>query len=232
MNGTISEKLNLFFHQLDDLCQHIGRDAETISTVLATKYVDSLQMVDLLNTIKRHPKRSIWIGENRIQDAVKKLDSIETHQPDLLSSTRKILIGTLQKNKVNRAVEYFDEIHSVDSKELAVCIDDRLRRIGKRMPVFLQINVSGEESKHGISFIIADEAIKAVSALAHLHLVGLMTMAPRSADEERIRSVFRSLRMLADRYGLMTSMGMSNDWKIAIMEGSDILRIGSAIFRV
>ncbi len=230
MNGTISEKLDLFFHLLDDVCVRIGRDAETISTVLATKYVNSLEMVDLLNTIKRHPKRSICIGENRIQDAVKKFDAIKTHQPNILSSTRKILIGTLQKNKVNKAIDMFDEIHSVDSKELAVCIDDRLCLIGKKMPIFLQINVSGEVLKHGIPFIEADEVIKEVKTLTHFHLEGLMTMAPFTSDQDSIRSVFRSLRQLADHHCVKTSMGMSNDWKIAIEEGSDILRIGSAIF--
>lgn len=151
---------------------------------------------------------------------------------------KKILIGTLQKNKVNKAIGLFDEIHSMDSLELAHCIDERLRLIGKRMPVFLQVNVSGEKSKHGISLKEADKAIesfgftqdKQSSRFPNLELKGLMTMAPLTSDKEPIRSAFRSLRQLADRYDLKTSMGMSNDWKIAIEEGSDMIRIGSLIF--
>lgn len=228
--SDISERLDQFFVELDDVCRQCVRDPKRISLVLATKYLNETPSRELLDIIRTYPRWSIAIGENRIQDAEKKFDYVKKIQPALLSSVRKILIGTLQKNKVNKAIELFDEIHSIDSLKLAECIDDRLHFLEKRMPVFLQINISGERSKHGVPIEEADGVITNLINRSHVDLKGLMTMAPFTSDQEIIKSVFRSLRQLADRYQLKTSMGMSSDWKIAVEEGSDILRIGSKVF--
>ena len=98
------------------------------------------------------------------------------------------------------------------------------------MPIFLEINISGEKTKHGIDYNNASEVIERVKIMPNIKLDGLMTMAPYTNDKNLIRQTFRKLRQLADRYKLKTSMGMSSDWQIAIEEGSDILRIGSIIF--
>lgn len=141
-----------------------------------------------------------------------------------------IFIGNLQKNKINKAIELFDEIYSIDSVGLARELNKRLEKAGKSMPVFLEVNVSGEETKHGVKPEEVDQIMSTKLQFRNVTINGLMTMAPFTNDQNIIRDVFRKLKTLADRYGLQTSMGMSHDWKIAVEQGSDIIRIGSKIF--
>ena len=138
------------------------------------------------------------------------------------------MVGHLQSNKTKSAVELFDIIHSVDSVRLA---DILYRRTQKTLPVLLEVNVSGEATKGGFSVAETEAAVKEIRQLPNLKVLGLMAVAPFVADAEEVRPVFRKLRELRDSLGLEhLSMGMTDDFEVAIEEGATMLRIGRAIF--
>ncbi|OGO59296.1 MAG: YggS family pyridoxal phosphate enzyme, partial [Chloroflexi bacterium RBG_19FT_COMBO_47_15] len=138
------------------------------------------------------------------------------------------MVGHLQSNKAKAAVELFDIIHSVDSVRLAEILS---RRAEKTLPVLLEVNVSGEATKGGFSVAGIAAAVNEIRQLPNLKTMGLMTVAPFVADPEEIRPVFRKLRELRDSLELKhLSMGMTDDFEVAIEEGASMLRIGRAIF--
>jgi pyridoxal phosphate enzyme (YggS family) len=140
------------------------------------------------------------------------------------------LIGTLQRNKVSRVVGAVRLIHSVDSLRLLQAIDARARALGISQEVLLQINVSGEESKHGFAPEELPEVLEAAQPLSGVRVTGLMTMAPLG-DPDAARPYFRRLRELSQDVGLdRLSMGMSDDFEVAIEEGATLIRVGSALF--
>jgi pyridoxal phosphate enzyme (YggS family) len=163
-------------------------------------------------------------GENRVQEALEKMEIAP-------KDSEWHLIGTLQKNKVNKAVGVFSLIHSVDSLELAEKINDVSLQKGVVTPILLQVNVSGEESKHGFTAETVTADFTRLKSMANLRIEGLMTMAPFTEDANIRRDCFKKLRVLRDKLGVKElSMGMSNDWREAVQEGATILRVGSAIF--
>jgi PLP dependent protein len=173
------------------------------------------------------------LGENKVQEASSK-------QP-LLSELRVEwhLIGSLQKNKANRAAEIFDWIESLDDFELASKLDRACERLNKRMPVLIQVNVGREASKSGIAEEEVADFAGRVSAFKHLEVRGLMALPPYSEDPEESRPHFIRLRELAERIESQKldaismkelSMGMSHDFPVAIQEGATLVRIGTAIF--
>jgi len=163
-------------------------------------------------------------GENRVQEALGKMKEAP---PDV----RWHLIGTLQKNKVAKAVGRFFLIHSVDTPELAEKISACAERQGSVQPILLQVNTSDEESKQGLSAEAWERAFPSLLNLPGIALRGLMTMAPLTDDEALIRGCFSRLRQLRDKLGLSElSMGMSQDYAIALEEGATLLRIGTAVF--
>ena len=138
------------------------------------------------------------------------------------------MVGHLQTNKAKVAVEIFDIIHSVDSVKLAEVIS---RRAEKTIPILLEVNVAGEASKSGFSLTEVESALEAITRLPRLEIRGLMTIAPMVTDAEQVRPVFRQLRSLRDSLGLkQLSMGMTDDFEIAIEEGATMVRIGRATF--
>lgn len=171
-------------------------------------------------------------GENRVQEALVK-------QPELPSDSRWHFIGTLQSNKVNKVISHFHLIHSVDHPLLARNISDASLKQGVVTPILLQVNTSGEKSKHGLT---GDEwmvHLKDMNSLPGIQLEGLMTIAPHTEDGNRIRMCFRQLRLFRDQFQQKVkdphlfkhlSMGMSHDYLIAIEEGATCIRLGSAIF--
>jgi PLP dependent protein len=171
-------------------------------------------------------------GENRVQEALPK---IEAFHPEGMYWH---MIGHLQSNKAGKVVAPFDYVQSVDSLHLALALDRYADQHGKRLPVLLQVNVSGEASKEGIPLAGAPELARQVLALPHIEVQGLMTIAPLVENAEEVRPVFRKLRMLRDRLRIELpggawqhlSMGMTDDYSIAIAEGATIVRIGRAIF--
>ena len=169
------------------------------------------------------------IGENYVQEALKKYEKLN------LSNVELHLIGHLQKNKINKALKIFDCIQSIDSYELAEAIDKRAKKI---IPVFIEVNIADEETKFGVKKEYLIDLIKKISQLKNIRVEGLMTM-PYFDDPNDARPYFREMKALFEKIRLMNlpnvfmkylSMGMSNDYKIAIEEGSNMIRIGTAIF--
>jgi pyridoxal phosphate enzyme (YggS family) len=184
------------------------------------------------------------LGENRVQEAAPKIAALA----DALPRPRWHLIGHLQRNKARAAAELFDMVQSVDSLRLAEALDRHAAELGRRLPVLLQVNVSGEESKDGLALAggIASRAayarltadLERIVALPQLEVRGLMTIAPLAGDPAAARPTFRLLRELRDDLARRLpqarwdelSMGMTDDFEAAIAEGATIVRVGRAIF--
>jgi len=163
-------------------------------------------------------------GENRVQEAEEKIGQLS----DLKLDVTWHMVGHLQSNKAKTAVELFDIIHSTDSVRLAEILS---RQAEKTLPVLLQVNVSEEATKSGFAVNEVGAAVEEIRQLPNLRLVGLMTIAPLVAETEEVRPVFRKLRELRDSLRLEhLSMGMTDDFEVAIEEGATMLRIGRAIF--
>ncbi len=209
-----------------DAAARSGRPAEAVTIVGVCKTVGRPAIDAAYAAGLRH------FGENRVQDAVAKF------RPDDPDDLVLHLIGHLQTNKARTAVELFDVIHSADSRRLLDELARRAARAAGSLPILLEVNISGEASKHGL----APAEVEAVAAhavgLAHLRLRGLMTVAPLVDDAELVRPVFRGLRELRDRlcechsdWALPElSMGMTNDYPVAVEEGATLVRVGRAIF--
>jgi len=171
-------------------------------------------------------------GENRVQEALPKIAAFHPR------GLRWHMIGHLQSNKASKVVSPVYCVHSVDSLYLAQVLNRHAGEQRKRLLVLLQVNVSGEASKEGMSRAETPELARQIVALPHLQVEGLMTMAPLVEDPEQVRPVFRELRLLRDRLRAALpasswqhlSMGMTDDYAVAIEEGATIVRIGRAIF--
>jgi len=202
-----------------------GRDPHSVMLVGATKGVDA----DRVRTAVAAGLREI--GENRIQEALPKISALGP-------GPRWHLIGHLQRNKARPAAEQFEVIHSIDGLATAQAVDRAAGRAGRRVAVLVEVNVAGEAMKYGVPPEAAGALVAAVGSCAHLAPVGLMTVAPMTDDPETVRPVFRRLRELRDRLreegagqGFRElSMGMSDDFEVAIEEGATMVRIGRAIF--
>ena len=198
---------------------------------------DSVRLLAVSKTFPPEDIRTVFeagqirFGENKVQE-------LQTKVPVLPAEIEWHLIGHLQSNKAAKAVEAAQWIHSVDSVHLAEKIGNAAARLGKQINILLEVNISGEESKFGLhSFEDTAPAAEAVLRFPELHLCGLMTMAEPGVSEARLRSTFSGLRSLRDRLETEfriplpeLSMGMTSDYREAILEGSTIVRIGSAIF--
>ncbi len=180
------------------------------------------------------------MGESRLQEALTKLPNLPNTNSQ--KSITKHFIGRLQTNKVKEIVGLFDVIQSVDSLKLARKIDQECRKIRKTMPILIQVNTSDEPQKGGVSVDELDDLIEGISKLPNVRLEGLMTIAVRSDDKSKVRDCFRKLNEKFKNAKLdceirnqkckmsWLSMGMSGDYKIAIEEGSNMVRIGRGIF--
>ena len=172
------------------------------------------------------------IGENRVQEACRKFPALNPH-------LRLHIIGQLQTNKVKYIIEHAAMIQSLDRIELAAQIDRQARRIGKVMPVLVQVNIAEEEQKSGVSELELMDLLHACSDLQGLSVRGLMAIMPFVEDPETIRPYFRRMRALFDQVRALNisnitmeclSMGMSGDYIIAAEEGATMVRVGSSIF--
>ena len=203
-----------------------GRPASAIRLMAVTKTVSD----DLILTAIRTGVEII--GENYVQEAKRKIEKLgktgEWH-----------LIGHLQTNKAKYAVHLFDMIHSVDRLELAAELDRRARAAGRVIPILIEVNVGGEKSKSGVPLDSAPDLVRHVAPLENLSIRGLMTMPPWFDNPEESRPYFRTLRELGDKIAgeavprvemRELSMGMTDDYAVAIEEGATIVRIGRGIF--
>ena len=209
-----------------------GRDPTSVRLVAATKTLLPTHIVMAINAGLR------IFGENRVQEALVKMRAL-TSEERSLSDVSWHMIGHLQKNKVKSVVGNFDLIHSVDSLALAQAIDDRARSLETSQQILLQVNVSGESGKYGLAPAVVRSTVHGIASMKHVHLRGLMTIPPFAETAQQTRAIFCGLRSLAieiEDEGIdgvdMTelSMGMSDDYEIAIEEGATMVRIGRGIF--
>lgn len=173
------------------------------------------------------------IGENRVNDAIKKFESSSENMPDV----EKRFIGHLQSNKTKKCVNAFDTIDSIHSLKLLKKVSKECEKIKKKIEVLLEINTSGETQKKGFSVEDINEILQCFE-IQNVQVVGLMTMAPFTKDEKKIRSCFSLLRNMKNNLNKSfplkplkeLSMGMSNDYEIAIEEGATQIRLGTVLF--
>ncbi len=227
MNEIAVNIKNILF-KIESAAKRSGRDAKEIKLIAVTKTVD-------VNRVREAIDAGIKIlGENRVQEAQKKVTSYE-----LRVTSGKIewhLIGHLQKNKAKYAVQLFDLIHSIDSVALAEELNKQAAKINKIQDALVEVKLSGEEAKHGVSKDELIELLESTKDMKNLNITGLMTMPPFSDNQEDARPYFRELKRLRDEAGKNgfrlseLSMGMSHDFEAAIEEGATMVRIGRAIF--
>ena len=217
----LQEQLQQVRERISHACQRRGRDPSSVTLIGVTKTVPA----DVVGEAIRAGLTDL--GENRVQEAQAKRTALTA-----AGSVRWHLIGHLQRNKVKQAIELFDVIHSIDSLALASEMDRHAGQRGTRVDVLVQVNVSGGATKFGCAPQEVGPLAHSVTRMAHLRLIGLMTMAPFAEDPEASRPHFRRLRQVRDEIdaSLKLSMGMSGDFEVAIEEGADFVRIGTAIF--
>jgi hypothetical protein len=245
---TIGANLARVRENIAGAARRAGRDPGDVCLVAVTKLVPP----ELVALAVRAGVRDL--GENRVQEGVGKRQALETVHPDLGAAVRWHLIGHLQTNKAARAVAHFDLLHSVDSLRVAEAISAAILRgrpaaasgdrpaaaSGDRpAAILVQVNMAGEATKSGAPPAAIAGLVRDISRLPGLSVQGLMTIAPLAADAEDVRPVFRRVTALAreiDTLGLpgvgmeLLSMGMSQDYEVAISEGANVVRIGMAVF--
>lgn len=205
----------------------VGRDPQGIKLVAVSKTVDVAlirQAVDCGQTS---------FGENYLQEAAGKI-------PLLDSSTTWHFIGHLQSNKARLAVELFDVIQTVDRWKLAKALDTHSKKLNKKLPVLIQVNIGRESQKSGVLPELAEGLLRQIAQETDLDVRGLMTIPPFFSDPEKSRPYFKelfhlakrlaALNLFADNTNVELSMGMSDDYPIAIEEGATIVRVGTALF--
>jgi PLP dependent protein len=222
---SIADNLAHLHQQIADACRRSGR-AESEVALMAVSKMHPVEAI-----LEAHAAGQRLFGENRVQEFQEKSQHLAS-----LADAKFHLIGPLQSNKTSKAAELFDAIDAVDSLKIAQRLDAAAKSLNKRLPVLVEVKLSHEESKHGLAPAELPELLAAMEALESLDAVGLMTVPPWSEDAELARPYFRELRRLRDdalgRYPKLTqlSIGMSNDFAVAIEEGSTCVRVGTALF--
>lgn len=224
----LRERLDEVRRRIETCARRQGRDPAEITLVAVSKMHPPALLRQAIEA------GASDLGENRVQEAEAKIEELGSRPP------RWHLIGHLQANKARRAVTLFDVIQSVDSLLLARRLDRLCREEGRAsLPVMIQVDLAGEESKTGVSEDDLPGLVSAVKACERLRLTGLMTLPPFFVNAERARPYFRRLRELRDTLSSRLdfedsrgelSMGMSNDYEVAIEEGATVVRVGTAIF--
>ena len=214
---SIRENLKEVMQRIAQVCERRGRSPEEITLVAVTKGVTVSAIREAFSLGVR------FFGENRVQEARGKVAELVDLTPDITWH----MLGHLQSNKAKLAPQLFSLVHSVDSVKLAQILSHYAEG---GLPVLLQVNTSGEATRSGFTPQEVFTAAQEIGKLPHLEVKGLMTIAPLAGAEE-VRQSFRKLRQLKNTLGLEhLSMGMTDDFEIAIEEGATILRIGRAIF--
>ncbi len=217
---TTAKRVEAVRLRIADACRLSGRSLGDVTLVAVAKGFPAEAVREGAAAGLRH------FGENRVQEAQAKLPLLA----DLSPRPTWHMVGHLQTNKVKTALGLFDIIHSVDSLHLAEAISGRAPP-SVRVPVLLEVNVAGEAAKYGFSAEDLTAQAEAIRRLPGLDVRGLVTVAPMTDSPEQVRPVFRRLRGLAESLGLRElSMGMTDDFEVAVEEGATIVRIGRAIF--
>ena len=215
---SIAERVASVQGRIAAACARVGRDPRGVTLVAVSKTCPPTAIAEAYRAGVRH------FGENRVQEAEEKVPQVSA----LGAAPVWHLVGHLQTNKAKTAAGLFAIIHSVDSPRIAETLS---RHAPAALPVFLEVNMGGEASKSGAALQEVAALWKAVQGLPHIQVLGLMTVAPLAADPEAVRPLFRRLRETRDGLGLVgLSMGMTDDFEVAIEEGATHVRIGRAIF--
>ncbi|MCP4400056.1 MAG: YggS family pyridoxal phosphate-dependent enzyme [bacterium] len=204
---------------------------EHITIVLAAKTRTVEEVIEAIDAGATH------IGENYVQEA----ESMYAALGERVKDVEWHLIGTLQKNKINKALQMFDLFQTVDSLEKAKAIDTRTARLGKVLPVYIEVNIGSEDSKAGMppEYETIEQLVREIATLEHVCLEGIMTMGVFSPDPEDSRPYFRQAKKIFDRISSLDipnvllktlSMGMSDSYQVAIEEGSNMIRLGTVVF--
>lgn len=225
MNLSIRDRLEKIEDSIEAACSRAGRKRDEVLLMAVTKTHPVTTVEDAWKTGLRH------YGENRINEAVLKIEAFGF-------DAQWDLIGHLQSNKARLAVKHFDRIQSVDSEKLIRKISGIVREMGRESyPILLQVNAGEDPAKHGCAPEDAEKLLELAQEVENLTIDGLMTIAPLDQDLDVARRCFAHLRVIRDKLAICSglplkalSMGMSGDYRIAIEEGSTLVRVGSAIF--
>lgn len=229
--ASLHDRLSRVRETIADAAGRAGRDVDAIRLVAITKGHRAAALRAVLDAGLSE------IGENRVQEALEKFG--EAHETLRASGAIRHLVGPLQRNKARDAVALFDWIQSIDSRRIARTVSDRSDAAREEpLPVLVEVNVAGEEQRHGFAPEEVVEATLEIAELPGLAVRGLMTMAPHTDDESTLRGAFASVRRLWERIREQAadpavidtlSMGMSNDYALAIEEGATMVRLGTAL---
>ena len=223
----IPENLTQVKRRIIEAAKRVGRDSSDVRLLAVSKEQNDVTVAEGV-----HAGMTLF-GENKIQEARSKIevlgrDGLEWH-----------FIGRLQKNKVKFIFDLFDLVHSVDSLALAEAIHKKAQTLGSCMPILLQVNVSGEKSKLGMNPLIVPKEIRRLAKLGGVKVRGLMTIPPYNRNPENSRPYYVCLRELRDTCSNLgipgvqldeLSMGMSNDYEVAVEEGATLVRVGTGLF--
>ena len=223
----IADNLASVKHHIDKAARKTGRSSDSIRLISVSKQVSSGKIIEA------YQAGSKCFGENKVQEAVSKIEEVKTQDISWH------FIGHLQKNKIKYLDSRFELIHSIDSLSLAEKISTYFEGQNQRQAVLLQVNVSGEEAKFGMTPAQLEDQLSSFGQLKGIQVQGLMTIPPQNPEAENSRQYFSALRVLRDKFQAMNiegvelkelSMGMTNDYLIAVEEGATLVRVGTAIF--
>jgi pyridoxal phosphate enzyme (YggS family) len=230
---SIQSNLERLQNELADACARVHRDPATVALMAVSKMHPAQAILEAYDAGQR------LFGENRVQEWQSKRSTLAHLFPPPSPDTqaaRAHLIGPLQNNKTSKAAEIFDAVDTLDSIKTAERLNAAAQALGKTLPILIEVKLSPEDTKHGLAPEELPTLLRALEPLTHLQPRGLMTVPPFDIDPETARPTFQHLRRLRDEhlatYPTLTelSMGMSNDFVVAIEEGSTTIRIGTAIF--
>lgn len=222
----IKNQLEEVRKHIEDACRRAGRNPEEVTLIAVSKTKPVSMLMEAYDAGARD------FGENKVQEILNK-------KPELPEDIRWHMIGHLQRNKVHQVIDKAVLIHSVDSLRLAQQIETDAAKLGLDVDILLEVNVAREESKYGFLMEEVEDAIMQIKDFSHVHIKGLMTIAPFVDNPETNRPVFARLRKLsvdidAKKVNNITmsilSMGMTNDYQVAIEEGATMVRVGTGIF--
>ena len=229
--AMIKDNISQIQTHVTQICQRLGRNPDEITLIGVTKLAPVEKIIESLQAGIRH------VGENKVQEGQAKYPALKSCG---FPVTRH-MIGHLQTNKVKHALEAFDIIESVDSLKLAQEIEKQAAKRNKIADILFQVNTAAEEQKYGSTKEEALTVIDEISKLEHVRMLGLMVIAPYTEDKGVVRKCFQDLRVIRDQVKekfknhervqmKYLSMGMSDDYEIALEEGSNMIRIGRAIY--
>jgi len=224
---SIKENIDGILERIADVCERSGRNPDDITLIAVSKTVNADRAREAVEA------GILNLGENRVQELTDKYEKLSD------TEVKWHMIGHLQKNKVKYIIDKVELIHSVESIELANEINKRAEKNNLKVNILVELNIGEEESKFGISEESVYDFVKSLEQFENINVLGIMTVAPFAEDPEEIRWVFKKMKVIFDKLSSMNiknsnmkflSMGMTNDFEIAIEEGANIIRIGTAVF--